>query len=96
MRDGGLIETSRMRALPEGDCDYMALFKFLRLYCDALQIVVNRVWSLDEVLSIATLHRMFYHELRRYGFKTRCVKQVYVYARAVAKASKVHVEGNLH
>ncbi|MEM4593009.1 MAG: hypothetical protein QW196_06370 [Sulfolobales archaeon] len=31
---------------------------------------------------------MFYSELRRYGFRAHHVKQVYVYAKAIVKASR--------
>ncbi|MEM3922793.1 MAG: hypothetical protein QXZ48_00655 [Zestosphaera sp.] len=52
-----------MRALPEDSGDYEALVGFLRLYHYAVvQLVVNRLWSLEEMSSISTLHRMFYSE----------------------------------
>ncbi|MEM0066551.1 MAG: zinc ribbon domain-containing protein, partial [Sulfolobales archaeon] len=38
--------------------------------------------------SIKTLHRMFYSELRKLGFRAHHVKQIYVYAKAVVRASK--------
>ncbi|MEM2206877.1 MAG: hypothetical protein QXK16_06625, partial [Sulfolobales archaeon] len=65
-----------------------ALVEFLRLYRDALQLVVNKLWSLDEVPSIKTLHRLFYSELKRYNLRAHHVKQVYTYAKAVVRASK--------
>ncbi|MEM1813573.1 MAG: IS200/IS605 family accessory protein TnpB-related protein, partial [Sulfolobales archaeon] len=77
-----------MRALPEGGDDRVALVEFLRLYRNALQLVVNKLWSLDEVPSIKALHKMFYSELKRYGFRAHHVKQVYTYAKAVVRASK--------
>ncbi|MEM1930746.1 MAG: hypothetical protein QW780_03030 [Sulfolobales archaeon] len=55
VRGGELVETLRMRALPEGSDDHDALIEFLKLYRDAVQLVVDRVWSLDEVPSIKTL-----------------------------------------
>ncbi|MEM4499694.1 MAG: hypothetical protein QXH57_06265, partial [Sulfolobales archaeon] len=79
MRGGELIETLKVRALPEGGDDRDALIEFLRLYRDALQLVVNKLWSLDEVPSIKALHKMFYSELMRYGFRAHHVKQVYTY-----------------
>jgi len=88
MRGGELVETLRVRALPEGGDDYLVLLEFLRLYRDALQLVVNKLWSLDEVPSIKTLHKMFYSELRELGFRAHHVKQVYTYAKAVVRASK--------
>ncbi|MEM4518689.1 MAG: hypothetical protein QXH46_05035, partial [Sulfolobales archaeon] len=88
MRGGELVEALRVRALPEGGDDRDALVEFLRLYRDALQLVVNKLWSLDEVPSIKALHKMFYSELMRYGFRAHHVKQVYTYAKAVVRASR--------
>ncbi|MEM0262365.1 MAG: zinc ribbon domain-containing protein [Nitrososphaerota archaeon] len=88
MRGEELVEALKMRALPEGSDDHGALVEFLKLYRDALQLIVNRLWSLDEVPSIKTLHGMFYSKLRELGFRAHHVKQIYVYAKAVARASK--------
>ncbi|MEM1844782.1 MAG: transposase, partial [Ignisphaera sp.] len=88
MREGELVETLKMRALPKGSDDRDALVEFLKLYRDALQLVVNRLWSLNKVSSIKTLHRMFYNELRKHGFRAHHVKQIYVYAKTVVRASK--------
>ncbi|MEM4592744.1 MAG: hypothetical protein QW196_05030, partial [Sulfolobales archaeon] len=88
VRGGELVEALKVRALPEGSDDRDALVEFLKLYRDALQLVVNRLWSLDEVPSIKTLHRMFYSKLRELGFRAHHVKQVYIYAKAVTRASK--------
>ncbi|MEM2617369.1 MAG: zinc ribbon domain-containing protein [Thermofilaceae archaeon] len=88
MREGELIETLKMRALPESSDDHVALVEFLRLYRDAVQLIVNKLWSLNEVPSITTLHKMFYSELRELGFRAHHVKQVYTYAKAVVRASK--------
>ncbi|MEM2413800.1 MAG: zinc ribbon domain-containing protein [Sulfolobales archaeon] len=43
---------------------------------------------MNEVPSIKTLHRMFYSELRNRGFRAHHVKQVYIYAKAVVRATK--------
>ncbi len=88
MRGGELVEALRMRALPEGSDDHGALVEFLKLYRDVLQLVVNKLWSLNEVPSIKTLHGMFYSELRKLGFRAHHVKQVYTYAKAVVRACK--------
>ncbi|MEM2221774.1 MAG: hypothetical protein QW215_07495 [Ignisphaera sp.] len=69
MREGELVETLRMRALPKGSDDYVALVGFLRRYRDAVQLIINSLWNLDEAPSIKALHKMFYDELRRYGFR---------------------------
>ncbi|MEM1917258.1 MAG: hypothetical protein QW504_01070 [Sulfolobales archaeon] len=52
-----------MRALPEGSDDRNALIEFLKLYRDAVQVAIDRLWSLSEIPSIKALHRMFYSEL---------------------------------
>ncbi|MEM1645781.1 MAG: hypothetical protein QXL96_07955 [Ignisphaera sp.] len=38
-----------MKALPESSDDHGALVEFLRLYRDAVQFVVNKLWSLSKV-----------------------------------------------
>ncbi|MEM4730776.1 MAG: hypothetical protein QXI06_03365 [Sulfolobales archaeon] len=74
MRGGELVEALKVRALPEGSDDRDALVEFLKLYRDVLQLVVNKLWSLNEVPSIKTLHRMFYSKLRELGFRAHHVK----------------------
>ncbi|MBS7641042.1 MAG: zinc ribbon domain-containing protein [Candidatus Bathyarchaeia archaeon] len=88
VKGGGLVEALKMRALPEGSNDYLALLEFLKLYRDAVQLVVNKLWSLNEIPSIKTLHKMSYSELKRYGFRAHHVKQVYTYAKTIVRASK--------
>ncbi|MEM4054144.1 MAG: zinc ribbon domain-containing protein [Desulfurococcaceae archaeon] len=88
MKGEELVETLKMRALPKGSDDHDALVEFLRLYRDAVQLAVNRLWSLSEIPSITTLHKMFYSELKRYGFRAHHVKQIYIYAKTVVRASK--------
>ncbi|MEM1962109.1 MAG: zinc ribbon domain-containing protein [Sulfolobales archaeon] len=88
VRGGELVEALKVRALPEGSDDYDALVEFLKLYRDAVQFVVNNLWSLNEVPSIKTLHMMFYNELRKHSFRAHHVKQIYVYAKAVVRACK--------
>ncbi|MEM2220873.1 MAG: transposase, partial [Ignisphaera sp.] len=81
MRGGELVEALKMRALPEGSNDYLALLEFLKLYRDAVQVAIDRLWSLSEIPSIKTLHMMFYSELRNRGFRAHHVKQIYTYAK---------------
>jgi putative transposase len=50
-----------MRVLPEGSYD--RLLEFLRLYRDAVQMVVDRIWGINEGLSEKRLHRLFYDDL---------------------------------
>jgi hypothetical protein len=40
-----LVEALKMRALPESSCD--RLFEFLRLYRDAVQMVVDKIWGIN-------------------------------------------------
>ena len=40
-----VVEALRMRAVPEGSHDH--LLEFLKLYRDAVQLVVNELWNLD-------------------------------------------------
>ncbi|MEM4906368.1 MAG: zinc ribbon domain-containing protein [Sulfolobales archaeon] len=88
MRGGELVEALKMKALPESSDDYPVLVEFLKLYRDAVQLVVNKLWSLNKVPSIKTLHGMFYNELRKHGFRAHHAKQIYIYAKAVVKACK--------
>ncbi|MEM4812540.1 MAG: zinc ribbon domain-containing protein [Sulfolobales archaeon] len=88
MREGELVEALKMKALPESSDDYPVLVEFLKLYRDAVQLVVNKLWSLNKVPSIKTLHGMFYNELRKHGFRAHHAKQIYIYAKAVVKACK--------
>ncbi|WP_276814768.1 hypothetical protein [Desulfurococcus amylolyticus] len=64
------------------------IIEFLKLFRDATQIVVNRIWSLDTIPSMKTLHKMFYKELRVYGFRAHHAKHVYSYARAIVKSAR--------
>ena len=53
-----VVEALKVRVVPEGSCDH--LLEFLRLYRDAVQMVANRIWSLNERLSKKKLHELFY------------------------------------
>ncbi|MEM0035480.1 MAG: RNA-guided endonuclease TnpB family protein [Desulfurococcus sp.] len=86
MRVRELVETLKARALPEGSDE--ELLEFLKLFRDATQLVVNSMWSLDEVPSIKTLHKMFYSKLVSYGLRAHHAKQIYCYARAIVKSVK--------
>jgi len=88
VRDGEFVETLKMRALPKGSYDYIALVGFLKLYRDAVQLAINMLWNLDEAPLIATLHRTFYSELRKYGFRANHVKQIYFYAKGLLEVSE--------
>ena len=60
-------EALKVRALPEGSYDN--LLEFLRLYRDAVQLVVDKIWSIDEKLSWKKLHRLFYNDLVSMGLE---------------------------
>jgi putative transposase len=81
-----IIEALKVRALPEGSCD--RLLEFLRLYRDAVQSVVDRIWSLDVKLSKKKLHRLFYSDLISVGFRAHHAKEVYVYAKGLVESAR--------
>jgi putative transposase len=81
-----VVEALRMRAVPEGSCDQ--LLDFLRLYRNAVQLVVNELWSFSEKLSRKKLHELFYDRLRRLGFRAHHVKQIYTYAQSIVDSAK--------
>jgi putative transposase len=79
-------EALKVRALPEGSYD--KLLEFLRLYCDAVQIVVDRVWGIDEKLSKKKLHRLFYSDLMRLGFRAHHAKEIYINAKSLMESAR--------
>jgi putative transposase len=88
MRGGELVvnEALKVRALPEGSYD--ELLEFLRLYRDAVQIVVDKIWGIDEKLSWKKLHRLFYSDLMRLGFRAHHAKEIYVNAKSLMDSAK--------
>jgi len=81
-----VVETLKMRALPEGSCEH--LLEFLRVYRNAVQLAVDELWSLNEKLSKKKLHEAFYGKLRKMGFRAHHVKEVYVYAQSIVDSAK--------
>jgi putative transposase len=81
-----VIEALKVRALPEGGYDH--LLEFLRLYRDALQMIVDRVWSISEKLSKKKLHNLFYNNLVSMGFRAHHAKEIYMYAKSLVKSAK--------
>jgi len=81
-----VVEALKTRALPEGGYDH--LLEFLRLYRDAVQLVVDRIWSINEKLSRRKLHRLFYSDLVRLGFRAHHAKEIYVYAKSIVESAK--------
>jgi putative transposase len=64
------------------------LHQFLKTYRDAVQYIVNNIWSLERLLSTKQLHKMFYNELRKLGFRAHHVSEIYKRAREVVEATK--------
>ena len=62
--------------------------EFLKLYRDAVQMVVNELWGLDEKLSRKKLHEVFYNKLRGLGFRAHHVKEIYVYAKSIVYSAR--------
>jgi putative transposase len=81
-----VIEALKTRALPEGSCD--KLLEFLRLYRDAVQLVVDRIWSINKKLSWKKLHRLFYSDLVGRGLRAHHAKEIYVYANSLVNSAK--------
>jgi len=79
-------EALKVRALPEGSYDY--LLEFLRLYRDAVQIIVDRIWGIDEKLSKKKLHRLFYSDLMRLGFRAHHAKEIYINAKNLIESAR--------
>jgi len=88
MRGGELVvnEALKTRALPEGSYD--KLLEFLRLYRDAVQIIVDRIWGIDEKLSKKKLHRLFYSDLMRLGFRAHHAKEIYINAKSLMDSAR--------
>jgi putative transposase len=81
-----VVEALRVRALPEGGCDH--LLEFLRLYRDAVQMVVDSVWGLKAKLSKKRLHRLFYNDLVSLGLRAHHAKEVYLYAKSLVDSAR--------
>ena len=79
-------EALKTRALPEGSYD--KLLEFLRLYRDAVQIVVDKIWGINEKLSKKKLHRLFYSDLMRLGFRAHHAKEIYINAKSLVESAE--------
>jgi len=79
-------EALKVRALPEGSYD--KLLEFLKLYRDAVQIVVDRIWDIDEKLSWKKLHRLFYSDLVSMSFRAHHAKEIYINAKNLMESAK--------
>jgi len=81
-----VIEALRVRALPEGSYDH--LLEFLKLYRDAVQLVIDRIWSINEKLSKRKLHKLFYNNLVSMGFRAHHAKEIYIYAESLVESAR--------
>jgi putative transposase len=79
-------EALKVRALPEGSYD--ELLEFLRLYRDAVQLVVDKIWGIDEKLSWKKLHRLFYNDLVSMSFRAHHAKEIYINAKSLMNSAK--------
>jgi len=79
--------TAKIEAVaPEGG--EILLIQFLKVYRDVVQYVVNSIWSLERLPSTKQLHKMFYNELRKLGFRAHHVSEIYKRAREVVEAAR--------
>jgi putative transposase len=82
-----VLATARVEAVaPEGG--ESILIQFLKSYRDAVQHIVDGIWLLDDAPSEEKLHKMFYNELRRLGFRAHHVSEIYKRAKEVVEATK--------
>ena len=64
------------------------LLEFLKAYRDAVQLIVDGIWGLEEVPSRRKLHEVFYGELRKLGFRAHHASEIYKRAKEIVKATK--------
>jgi putative transposase len=81
--------TARVEAVaPEGG--ESILLQFIKLYRDAVQYIVDGIWSLGDTPSEESLHKTFYSELRRLGFRAHHVSEIYKRAKEVVEGAKMN------
>jgi len=82
-----VLATAKVEAVaPEGG--ESILIQFLKLYRDAVQYIVDGIWFLDDTPSEKSLHKMFYNELKRLGFRAHHASEIYKRAREVVESAK--------
>jgi len=82
-----VLATAKIEAVaPEGG--EALLHQFIKLYRDAVQYIVDGIWSLDNIPSEKSLHKMFYNKLRRLGFRAHHVSEIYKRAKEVVEGAK--------
>jgi putative transposase len=81
--------TAKVEAVaPEGG--ESILIQFIKLYRDVVQCIVDGIWFLDDTPSEEKLHKMFYSELRRLGFRAHHVSEIYKRAKEVVEGAKMN------
>jgi len=82
-----VLATAKIEAAaPEGG--EALLHQFLKTYRDAVQYIVDGIWGLGDIPSEEKLHKMFYSELRRLGFRAHHVSEIYKRAKEVVEGAK--------
>jgi putative transposase len=82
-----VLATARVEAVaPEGG--ESILLQFIKMYRDAVQYIVDGIWFLGDTPPEESLHKMFYSELRRQGFRAHHVSEIYRRAREVVEGAK--------
>jgi putative transposase len=82
-----VLVTAKVEAVaPEGG--EALLIQFIKMYRDAVQYIVDGIWGLDDTPSEESLHKMFYSELRRQGFRAHHVSEIYKRAKEVVEGAK--------
>jgi len=82
----GFGNSQGLGCCPEGG--ESILIQFLKAYRDAVQYIVDGIWLLEDVPSEESLHKMFYSELRRLGFRAHHVSEIYRRAKEVVEGAK--------
>jgi putative transposase len=82
-----VLATAKIEVVaPEGG--ESILIQFIKLYRDAVQYIVDGIWLLNDVPSEEKLHKMFYNELRRLGFRAHHASEIYKRGREVVEGAK--------
>ena len=82
-----VLATAKIEAVaPKGG--EALLHQFLKAYRDAVQYIVDGIWGLGDTPSEESLHKMFYSELKRLGFRAHHVSEIYRRAREVVEGAK--------
>ena len=64
------------------------LLEFVRVYRDATQFIIDKIWCLEKTPSTRNLHEAFYNRLVKLGFRAHHASEMYKKAREIVKATK--------